>query len=390
MTKLLRRVGLLINEMARHFSDINRVMGLNSVYSYGKRIDMKLLVTGGCGFIGSHFIEYFLKTYPDSEITNIDLLTYAAHPDMPKHLEGIAPKRYSFVRKDIGDPQLKSWIKGFKFDAIVNFAAESHVDRSILDPDSFVRTNVMGLQNLLVAAREAGNIRLVHVSTDEVYGSLGPLDPTCVETNPLDPNSPYAASKASADLIALASSRTYKQPVLITRCTNNYGPYQFPEKLLPLLIANALENKAIPVYGDGKQIRDWIYVVDHCRGIDAVLQKGRSGEIYNISSSGEAPNIEVIKKVLDILGKSHSLISYVGDRPAHDRRYGLNANKIKTELGWKPHYSFEHGLQLTVDWYLKNQDWWKKVRGSDYQKYYQANYENKFGSTVPKNLEVNS
>lgn len=351
---------------------------------------MNILVTGGCGFIGSHFIEYFLKTYPQSKVINVDALTYAAHPDMPKHLETLAPGRYSFIQKDISDPSLKVWAKNQKLDAIVNFAAETHVDRSILDPDSFVRTNILGVQNLLALARENGNIRLVHVSTDEVYGSLKPNDPTSLETTSLDPNSPYAASKASADLLALASARTYKQPVLITRCTNNYGPYQFPEKLLPLLIANAVEDKAIPVYGDGKQIRDWIYVVDHCRGIDAVLQKGSPGEIYNISASGEAQNIDVIKKVLDLLGKPHSLITYVGDRPAHDRRYGLNSTKIKNELGWTPKTSFEEGLRKTVDWYLANVEWWKKVRGTDYLKYYQANYEKKFGSTGSNNKEVNS
>ncbi|MBM4304105.1 MAG: dTDP-glucose 4,6-dehydratase [Deltaproteobacteria bacterium] len=351
---------------------------------------MKLLVAGGCGFIGSHFIEYFLKTYPKAHITNLDCLTYAAHPDMPAHLARLDPNRYCFVPKDISDPMLKSWVKEFKFDAIVNFAAETHVDRSILDPDSFVRTNVMGVQNLLAVAREGGNIRFVHVSTDEVYGSLKPTDAPSVEASALDPNSPYAASKAAADLIALASSRTYKQPVLITRCTNNYGPYQFPEKLLPLLIANALENKSVPVYGDGLQVRDWIYVVDHCRGIDAVLQKGKSGEVYNISACGEAPNITVIKKVLDLLGKPHSLISFVGDRPAHDRRYGLDSTKIRTELGWKPLVSFEEGLKTTVDWYLQNVEWWKKVRGSDYQKYYQANYDQKFVVKNANKSEVNS
>ncbi len=351
---------------------------------------MNILVTGGCGFIGSHFIEYFLKNYPESKVTNLDVLTYAAHPDMPKHLEILASGRYLFIQKDISDPSLKAWAKNLKFDAIINFAAETHVDRSILDPDTFVRTNVMGVQNLLAVAREAGNIRFVHVSTDEVYGSLKPNDPPCIETIALDPNSPYAASKASADLLALASARTYKQPVLITRCTNNYGPYQFPEKLLPLLIANALEDKTIPVYGDGKQVRDWIYVVDHCRGIDAVLQKGRSGEIYNISASGEAQNIDVIKKVLNMMGKSESLITYVGDRPAHDRRYGLDSSKIRKELGWEPKTSFEEGLRTTVDWYLKNTEWWKKVRGTEYLKYYQANYEKKFSSGNPKIKEVNS
>ncbi|MSP18171.1 MAG: dTDP-glucose 4,6-dehydratase [Bdellovibrionales bacterium] len=351
---------------------------------------MNILVTGGCGFIGSHFIEYFLSTYPEGKVTNLDALTYAAHPDMLKHLDTLAPDRYSFIHKDITDPTLKNWIKNTKFDALINFAAETHVDRSILDPDSFVRTNIMGVQNLLTVAREGGNIRFVQVSTDEVYGSLKSDSPPCIETTPLDPNSPYAASKASADLLVLASARTYNQPVLITRCTNNYGPFQFPEKLLPLLIANALENTAIPVYGDGKQVRDWIYVVDHCRGIDAVLQKGISGEIYNISSSGEAPNIEVIKKVLTLLGKPHSLISFVGDRPAHDRRYGLNSSKIRKELGWSPLFSFEEGLKITLDWYLKNTEWWKKVRGKDYFKYYQANYEKKFGSLTSAMKEVSS
>ena len=351
---------------------------------------MHVLVTGGCGFIGSHFIEYFLRTYPSSTLTNLDALTYAAHPDMESHLRGVAPERYSFVQKDITDPTLKDWIKTIKPDAIVNFAAETHVDRSILDPDSFVRTNVLGVQNLLVAAREGGNIRLVHVSTDEVYGSLKPQDPPCVENTPLDPNSPYAASKASADLLALASARTYNQPVLITRCTNNYGPYQFPEKLLPLLIANALEDKPIPVYGDGQQVRDWIYVVDHCRGIDAVLQKGKPGEIYNISASGEAKNLDVIKKVLGLLKKTESLITFVGDRPAHDRRYGLESTKIRNELGWKPQVSFEEGLKTTVEWYLKNEEWWKKVRGKDYLKYYEANYEKKFGKGTASNKEMNS
>jgi dTDP-glucose 4,6-dehydratase len=351
---------------------------------------MHILVTGGCGFIGSHFIDYILGSYSHWKVTNLDVLSYAAHPDMKNHLEGIAPGRYQFLHQDITSPDLKTWVKGQKFDAIVNFAAETHVDRSILDPDAFVRTNVLGVQNLLAVAREAGKIRFVHVSTDEVYGSLKPEDPPCVETTPLDPNSPYAASKAAADLLVLASGRTYQQPVLITRCTNNYGPYQFPEKLLPLLIANAWEDSPIPVYGDGKQVRDWIYVLDHCRGIDAVLQRGAPGEIYNISSSGEARNIDVIQQVLKMLGKPDSLIKYVGDRAAHDRRYGLNASKITRELGWKPQCSFAQGLKLTVDWYLNNEEWWKKVRGKDYYQYYQANYDKKFDSASEQKKEVNS
>ncbi len=341
---------------------------------------MKLLVTGGSGFIGSHFIRLQLKNYPDVHITNVDALTYAAHPDTQLELSQLAPDRYRFLKADIASPNLAKEVDFSKIDAIINFAAETHVDRSILDPGAFVQTNVVGVQNLLTLARENGKIRLVHVSTDEVYGTLAPKDPTSVETSILDPNSPYAASKASADLIALASCRTYQQPVLITRCTNNYGPYQFPEKLLPLLISNAYEDLPIPVYGDGLQVRDWIYVEDHADGIDAVLRKGKSGEIYNISASEEKPNIQVIQKVLNIMGKSPSLITYVGDRPAHDRRYGLNAAKIKKELGWYPKHSFEQGITETVNWYLNNKPWWQKVKNQDFKKYYEANYDKKFQS----------
>lgn len=339
---------------------------------------MKILVSGGSGFIGSHFIRLQLKKYPEVKIINVDALTYAAHPDMNAELAALAPDRYRFVKADIAEKDLALTVNFENVDAIVNFAAETHVDRSILDPGAFIRTNVVGVQNLLSLARENGNIRMVHVSTDEVYGSLAPKDPTSVETTSLDPNSPYAASKAAADLIALASCRTYHQPLMITRCTNNYGPYQFPEKLLPLLISNAYEGLPIPVYGDGLQVRDWIHVEDHAEGIDAVLRKGKVGEIYNISASEEKPNIEVIRKVLDIMGKPHSLITYVGDRPAHDRRYGLNPTKIKKELGWFPKYSFEKGLTETVNWYLTHQAWWQKVKNQDFKKYYEANYEKKF------------
>ncbi len=337
-----------------------------------------ILVTGGCGFIGSHFIELTLTQYPDTRVTCIDSLTYAAHPDTAAHIAGIAPERYHFIRADITTPQAAEIVKTGGFDAVVNFAAESHVDRSILDPAAFVRTNVLGLQNLVDAARTAGGIRFVHVSTDEVYGTLAPSDPMSVETSQLDPNSPYAASKASADLMALAAQRTFKQDILITRCTNNYGPFQFPEKLLPLVIANAIENLPVPIYGDGKQVRDWIYVVDHARGIDAVLRHGKVGEIYNISACEERHNIDIVKKVLGILGKPESLIKYVGDRPAHDRRYALDAAKIRRELGWTPSVTFEQGISKTVDWYLENEGWWKKVRDKDYFSYYQANYDTKF------------
>lgn len=347
---------------------------------------MKIMVTGGAGFIGSHFVEFFLRQYPSAEVVNVDYLTYAAHPDTADRLAKTGGKRYQFYRMDIGDSKITEIIKDQKIEAIINFAAETHVDRSILDPQAFVKTNILGTQNLLQAARKAGQLRFVHVSTDEVYGSLEPMDPTFTELTPLSPNSPYAASKAGADLLALASHRTYQQDILITRCTNNYGPYQFPEKLLPLIIANAMENKSIPVYGDGKQVRDWIYVEDHCRGIDAVLQKGKSGEVYNISSSAEVPNLEIIQQTLKLLGKSEKLITYVGDRPAHDRRYGLNPTKIKKELGWAPQYTLSEGLKMTVDWYQTNRAWWEKVRDKEYYKYYQANYQPKSTS----NTEVSS
>jgi len=343
---------------------------------------MNILVTGGCGFIGSHFIKYLLGTYPDVNVVNVDAMTYAAHPDTASYLAKLAPDRYRFLRADIASPEMGPILEKNDVDAIVNFAAETHVDRSILDPDAFVRTNVNGVQNLLLWARRHGNIRFIHVSTDEVYGSLEPQDPPFTEESRLDPNSPYAASKAAADLLALACARTYGQAVVITRCTNNFGPFQYPEKLLPLLIANALEGRAIPVYGDGQQVRDWIYVVDHCRGIDLVMRNGERGQVYNISAGHERKNLELVREVLDRLNRPHSLIQFVGDRPAHDRRYGLDSSKIRRELGWSPGHTFEQGIQLTLDWYLENESWWKKVRDKEYFKYYQANYDQKFGTAV--------
>lgn len=339
---------------------------------------MKLLVTGGCGFIGSHFVEHSLTRYPDLELVNVDALTYAAHPETCSHLSRLAPNRYHFVRLDIASEELAEVIRKHSVDAVVNFAAETHVDRSILEPAAFMRTNVLGLENILRQARRHGDLRVIHISTDEVYGSLGPSDAQFTEHSPLSPNSPYAASKAAADLVALASFRTYGQPVVITRCSNNFGPFQFPEKLIPLLIANALEDKPVPVYGDGKQVRDWIYVRDHCCAIDLVLKKGRPGEIYNISASQERPNLEVIRKVLGLLNKPESLMQHVGDRPAHDRRYGLKSEKIQKELGWNPDHTFEQALELTVQWYLDNRAWWKKVRDEKYYQYYEANYLKKF------------
>lgn len=347
---------------------------------------MKLLITGGAGFIGSHFVEHILGSDPRAEVVNVDCLTYAAHPDTVERLSVLGGDRYHFYKMDICDPNIKDIFKKHAIEAVVHFAAESHVDRSILDPQAFVRTNIQGTQNLIQVARACGNPRFVHVSTDEVYGSLKPSDPTFTEQTPLDPNSPYAASKASSDLLALASQRTYQQDLVITRCTNNYGPYQFPEKLLPLVIANALEDKPVPVYGDGMQVRDWIHVVDHCRGIDAVLRKGKAGEVYNISAQSEVPNLVLVKKLLVLLGKPESLITFVGDRPAHDRRYGLNPQKIKSELGWNPQVTLDEGLRQTVQWYQANRSWWEKVRNKDYFKYYQENYQPKTAKSTEVQL----
>jgi dTDP-glucose 4,6-dehydratase len=278
---------------------------------------------------------------------------------------------------DIASDEVETLIQDFDIDYIVNFAAETHVDRSILDPNRFLQTNILGTQNLLEIARRRPHTRLLHISTDEVYGSLSPEDPTFTEHSPLMPSSPYAASKASGDLMALAAHHTYGQDVLITRCSNNFGPFQFPEKLLPLLIANAMEDKPIPVYGDGKQVRDWLFVKDHCRAVDLVLMNGRAGTVYNISGNEEHPNIEVIKKVLDLLGKPHSLIEHVKDRPGHDRRYGLNASRIIEELGWKRETPFTIGLEKTISWYQQNQQWWTKIRNKDFYRYYDANYSPK-------------
>lgn len=340
-----------------------------------------ILVTGGCGFIGSHYIELLLNQFPENRVTCWDAMTYAAHPDTASHLESLAPDRYAFDRVDItGD--LTAKMAEVQPDAVVNFAAETHVDRSILDPGAFVRTNIVGVQNLLSAVRQlqtkGKSVRYVQVSTDEVYGTLTPTAAAFTEASFLEPNSPYAASKAAADLLILAAGRTYGQDVVITRCSNNYGPRQFPEKLIPLVIANAIEGKSVPVYGDGKQVRDWIYVTDHCRGIQAVLERGQAGEVYNISSSEERHNIDLVRTLLGMLGKSESLIQHVGDRPAHDRRYALNAGRLRKELGWAPQLSFEQGMKSTVDWYLAHETWWKRARNQDYFKYYQKNYAEKF------------
>jgi dTDP-glucose 4,6-dehydratase len=331
---------------------------------------MKLLVTGGVGFIGSNFIRYIRQEHPDWEITNLDKLTYAGNPENLKDIQD--QPNYHFTKGDIADRKLVDELLGQGIDVIVNFAAESHVDRSILDASPFIETNVKGTQVLLEGAKKHEVQRFIQVSTDEVYGSI---DSGCfTEESPLSPNSPYSASKAAADLLCRAYFKTHHLPAIVTRCTNNFGPYQFPEKLIPLAITNALEDKLVPVYGDGLNIRDWIFVDDHCRALDTVIQKGKPGEIYNIGSGNEKTNLELIRKLLELLDKPQSLIQFVTDRPAHDRRYALDCARISTELGWKPAYSFEKALSATVDWYLKNESWWRSIKSGEYSRYYKEMY----------------
>lgn len=342
---------------------------------------MKLLITGGAGFIASNFIHYLWEQHPEDTIVNLDLLTYAGNLD---NLAGIATddKRYTFIKADITDVDTIHRIVQDGFDVIVNFAAESHVDRSILDPAAFVKTNVLGTQILLDAARKFGVQKFVQVSTDEVYGTLTVTDPAFTETTPLEPNSPYSASKAAADLLVRAYHETYGLPVNITRCSNNYGPYQFPEKLIPLMIINALEDKPLPVYGDGLQIRDWLHVFDHCTGIDLVIRKGQNGEIYNIGGNNERTNLEIVQTIIKVLGKPETLIQHVTDRPGHDRRYAINAEKIRTELGWSPRYSFAQGIEETINWYLTHQDWWESVRSGEYRHFYEHQYGARLGASI--------
>ena len=332
-----------------------------------------LLVTGGVGFIGSNFIHYIRREHPDWEITNLDKLTYAGNPENLKDIQD--QPTYHFVKGDIADRKQIDRLLSQGIDVIVNFAAESHVDRSILDASPFIETNVKGTQVLLEGAKKHGVQRFIQVSTDEVYGST---DSGCfTEESPLSPNSPYSASKAAADLLCRAYFKTHHLPAIITRCTNNFGPYQFPEKLIPLAITNALENKPVPVYGDGLNIRDWIFVADHCRALDTVILKGKLGEIYNIGSGNEKTNLELIRKLLELLDKPQSLIQFVTDRPAHDRRYALDCARISTELGWKPAHSFDEALSATVDWYLKNESWWQSIKSGEYSRYYQEMYHNR-------------
>ncbi len=319
---------------------------------------MSILVTGGCGFIGSNFIRYLLGKQQSATIFNLDKLTYAGNPANLRDIE--SDGRYRFIHGDIGDPVLvKDLLQREKIRTIIHFAAESHVDRSISDASDFIRTNVLGTFTLLDAALSAHIDRFIHISTDEVYGSTS--KGSFRETDPLNPSSPYSSSKASSDLIARSYCITHGLPVLITRCTNNYGPYQYPEKLIPLFITNLLEGKKIPVYGTGKNVRDWIHVLDHCRAIDCVLDQGTPGEIYNIGSDNERSNIDITQMILNALGKDESCIEYVKDRPGHDFRYSLDSSKLKS-LGWRPEYSFEKGLQETVEWYTANEWWWHPLK----------------------------
>ncbi len=318
---------------------------------------MKLLVTGGAGFIGSCFVRHILNKYKDYKVINLDALTYAGNIE---NLDDIKDNpNYKFVHGNICDKKLVRELVN-EVDAVINFAAESHVDRSITGPEIFIETNVQGTLNLLQASKEADIQRFLQVSTDEVYGTLG-KDGYFYETTPLAPNSPYSASKASADLLVRAYYETYKMPVLNTRCSNNYGPYQYPEKLIPFFISKLLKNEKVPVYGDGLNVRDWLYVYDHCSAIDVVLHKGRVGEVYNIGGHNEKTNLEITKIILQAMGKDESSIEYVQDRLGHDRRYAIDNHKIQTELGWQPSLTFEEGIKLTIDWYLKNQDWIKSI-----------------------------
>ena len=337
---------------------------------------MKIVVTGGAGFIGANFVYYMLVAHPEDEIICFDALTYAGNMET---LEGaLNNPNFAFVKGDIADRSaVRELFDKYHPDVVVNFAAESHVDRSIVDPGLFLRTNILGTGVLMDACREFGIGRFHQVSTDEVYGDL-PLDRPDLfftEITPLHTSSPYSASKASADLLVLAYHRTFGLPVTITRCSNNYGPYQFPEKLIPLMIANALADKPLPVYGKGLNVRDWLYVEDHCRAIDLVIRRGKVGEVYNIGGHNERANIDVVKTVLRELGKPERLITYVKDRPGHDRRYAIDPAKIHCDLGWRPTTNFDEGIKKTVHWYLDNKPWWQHIVSGEYQEYYQKMYE---------------
>lgn len=339
---------------------------------------MKIIVTGGAGFIGGNFVHYMVEHYPNDEIINLDLLTYAGNLETLESVKDMP--NYKFIRGDISNREFVFQLfKKEKPHIVVNFAAESHVDRSITEPDIFVRTNVLGTTTLLDACRTYGISRFHQVSTDEVYGDL-PIDRPDLfftEETPLHTSSPYSSSKASADLFVMAYYRTYGLPVTISRCSNNYGPYHFPEKLIPLMIIRAMSNEALPVYGDGTNVRDWLHVSDHCEAIDRIIRLGREGEIYNIGGHNERTNMEVVKTILQILEKPESLIRRVKDRPGHDQRYAIDPSKIQRELGWIPKYNFDTGIRQTINWYLNHEEWWRHIISGEYSQYFETMYGNK-------------
>jgi len=339
---------------------------------------MKIIVTGGAGFIGSVMVNYLVKTYPEDLIINLDKLTYAGNLENCKAVEN--EPNYKFIKGDIADrPFIYKLFETEKPDVVINFAAETHVDRSVTNPDDFVRTNVLGTTVLLDACREYGIKRYHQVSTDEVYGDL-PLDRPDLfftETTPIHTSSPYSSSKASADLFVMAYHRTYGLPVTISRCSNNYGQNQFPEKLIPLMISRALADQELPVYGTGENVRDWLHVEDHCKAIDLIVRNGRVGEVYNIGGHNERTNMQVVTTILEAVGKPQSLIRHVKDRPGHDRRYAIDPAKIESELGWKPTYNFDTGIRQTIQWYLDNEDWWKRIISGEYQNYFKEMYKDR-------------
>ena len=339
---------------------------------------MNVLVTGGCGFIGSNLVRHLRAVRPDWKLVNLDKLTYAGNLENLKDLEG--DSKHVFVRGDVGNRELMDLVlREHAIDAVLHLAAESHVDRSILGPEVFIRTNVLGTQVLLEASKAAGIKRFVMVSTDEVYGSLGPTG-LFTETSPLQPSSPYSSSKAASDLVALAYHTTFGMDVVVTRCSNNYGAYQFPEKLIPLMTVNALHDRPLPVYGDGLNVRDWLHVEDHCSALLAVLERGKAGEVYNIGGNSERTNLEIVRTVLKLTGKSESLIKHVEDRLGHDRRYAIDPTKTKNELGWFPSHTFESGIEETVNWFIANRPWWERVMSGAYRDYFETQYRNRLAA----------
>lgn len=333
---------------------------------------MKILVTGGAGFMGSNFIRHILNKYPDYQIVNLDKLTYAGNLENLKEVEG--NKNYRFIKGDIANAEDVDGAVGDGVDVIINYAAETHVDRSILDPRAFLDTDIFGTYTLLETIRAGKAKKLIQISTDEVFGMVHDMEEEFTEETKFDPSSPYSASKAGGDLMCSAYFRTYQTPVIITHSCNFYGPHQYPEKIIPLFITNLLENKKIPVYGKGEQFREWIFTEDHCDAIDAILHKGKIGEVYNIGTRDRRSNIELTKMILDIMGKDDSFIEYVTDRPGHDFGYAVNPDKLKNELGWEPKHNFEKGIRDTVDWYLANKEWWQNIKSGEYQEYYKKQY----------------